>query len=121
VSGAPAVARPLEQRSAANLRYNRRRVTAPGLAKVNVLVPVHRITELATLLVEWRRLARAQLDTDQPSAEQILNIHAICRTLKLRLPVGAFATRYTAEAWLREQRPALAGRDLMMPRKPSVT
>jgi hypothetical protein len=115
------VAHPPEQRAAANVRYNRHRVTAPGLAKVNVLVPVHRMTEPATLLVEWRRVARAQLDTDQPSAEQILNIHAVCRTLRLRLPVGAFATRFTAEAWLREKRPALEGRDLMMPHRPRAT
>jgi hypothetical protein len=112
--------RPARQRATENARYNDRRVAA-GLVKLNVLVPVDRISELDVLLVEWRHKARALLNTDLPSAEQILTIHAMCRARRLKLPPGAFATRFAAEAWLRENRPAGRARRLVMPVRPYVS
>jgi hypothetical protein len=108
------------QRREQNARYNRRRVTA-GLAKLYVLVPLVRLGELDALLVQWREEARAQLGSDHPSADQILLIHSICRTLRIRLPVTAFATRLTAEAWLRERESCLGDRQLEKPRARAVT
>lgn len=115
-----APARPPAQRAAENARYNRRRVSA-GVAKLNVLVPLVRLRELDALLVQWRAEARRQLVSDQPSADQILLIHSICRSLHLRLPVSAFATRDTAEAWIQERQPRLEGRQLETPRRRVVT
>jgi hypothetical protein len=117
---AAATPRTAAQRREENARYNRRRVAA-GLAKLNVLVPLVRLGELDALLVQWRKEARAQLASDQPSADQILLIHGVCRTLRIKLPVAAFATRLTAEAWLRECQPRLAGRQPEKPRVRTVT
>ncbi|MEO8714330.1 MAG: hypothetical protein ABI369_04895 [Acetobacteraceae bacterium] len=92
-----------------------------GLVKLNVLVPLMKLAEFDALLAQWRAEARAQLNFDQPTAEHILLIHSICRALRIRLPVSAFATRLTAEAWLREQQPHIEARRLEMPRLPKVT
>jgi hypothetical protein len=112
--------RPPAQRAAENAGYNRRRASA-GLAKVTVLVPLVRLGELDALLVQWREEARAQLNSDQPSADEILLIHGICRVRRLKLPVSAFATRHTAEAWIQEQQLRLDDRQVETPRRRVVT
>ena len=92
-----------EQRAAENERYNDRRAPA-GLVKL-LLVPVVRLQELDALLVGWRHGAKASLKKGQPTADQILMIHAVCRALRIKLPIGAFATRYTVDDWLRDRQP----------------
>ena len=108
------------QRAAENAHYNRRRASV-GLAKLNVLVPLARLRELDALLLRWREEARTQLNSDQPSADQILVIHGICRQLQIRLPEAAFVTRLSAEAWLREQQSRLKGQRPEKPRRRPVT
>ena len=112
--------RPPEQRAIDNALYKQRRADE-GLVQVNVLVPMVRLAELDALLVEWRAEARAQIEYDRPLADQILLIHGICRTLRLRLPVRAFSTRHSAEAWLEAQQPLLKGRRPLKPRHMPVT
>jgi hypothetical protein len=102
-------ARPKEQRAAANSRYVRRRTSA-GIVKITVMVPADRIPELRGITLEWRRKANMLLHSDQPSSNQILQIHAVCRDLGIPLPLEAFATRATAESWLLSQEPALGTR-----------
>ena len=109
-----------EQRAAENERYNDRRAAA-GLVKLHVPVPIVRLQELDPLLVGWRHDAKASLEKDQPTADQILMIHTVYRALRIKLPIGAFATRYTADDWLRDRQPRL-GDDLPhLPRARSVT
>jgi hypothetical protein len=112
--------RPANQRAAGNERYNERRLAA-GLVKHAVIVPMVRIPELDSLLVAWRREAKTMLESDQPSADQILMIHGICRTLRIKLPVGAFATRLTADAWIREKHELLGQRRAQVPRRRPMT
>ena len=107
-------ARPKEQRAAANARYVGRRASA-GIVKITVMVPANRIPELRGITLEWRREAKMLLCSDQPSSDQILQIHAACRELGMRLPVEAFATRATAESWLLAHQPALGARRLHLP------
>ena len=114
------MSRPPEQRAAENQRYNDRRAIA-GLVKRNVLVPIVRLQELDALLVEWRHDAKASLEKDQPTADQILMIHAVCRALRIKLPIRAFATRYTADDWLRERQPRLGDNLPHPPRARPVT
>ncbi len=104
------------QRSAENERYNDRRVAA-GLVKQNVLVPMVRLPELDALLVAWRQEAKLVLESDQPSADQILMIHGICRTLRIKLPIAAFATRLTAADWIGEKQKQLGDRKARFPRR----
>ena len=42
------------------------------------------------MLLEWHRDAKLQLESDQPSADQILQIHGVCRVLPIKLPIDAF-------------------------------
>ena len=106
--------RPKEQRAAANSRYVGRRTSA-GIVKITVMVPADRIPELRGITLEWRRKAKMLLCSDQPSADQILQIHAVCRDLGVQLPFEAFATRATAESWLLAHQPALGARRLRLP------
>ena len=99
-----------EQRVAENERYNDRRAAA-GLVKLHVLVPIVRSQELDALLVGWRHGAKASFEKGQPTADQILMIHAVCRALRIKLSIGAFATHYTADDWLRDRQRRL-GDDL---------
>jgi hypothetical protein len=112
----PTTPRPKQQRAANNKRYTNRRVAA-GMAKLHVLVPILRMAELDQILVEWRRQAKMSLQSDQPTADQILRIHAVCRTLRLKLPITAFATRLTADSWLHEMEPRLGDSAVQLPRK----
>ncbi len=109
-----------EQRAAENERYNDRRAAA-GLVKLNVLVPIINLQELDALLVGWRHDAKASLEKDQPSADQILMIHAFCRALRIKLPIGAFATRNTADDWLRDRQPRIGDNLPRPPRARQVT
>lgn len=106
--------RPKEQRAAANSRYVRRRASA-GIVKITVMVPANRIPELRGITLEWRREAKMLLCSDQPSADQILQIHTVCRDLGVQLPLEAFTTRATAESWLLAHQPALGARRLHLP------
>lgn len=101
-------ARPRAQGLAENVRYHARARTA-GLTQLSVVVPVDKIPVLKALAVEWRSEARALLQTDLPTADQILQIHAVCRTLNLSLPEDAFRTRGAAANWLLAQEPGLVG------------
>ena len=107
-------ARPKEQRAAANSRYVGRRTSA-GIVKITVMVPADKIPELRGITLEWRRNAKMLLHSDQPSSDQILQIHAACRELGIQLPLDAFATRATAESWLLAHQPALGARRLHLP------
>ena len=115
----PEPSRPKQQRAAANARYNHRLTTA-GLVKLNVLVPLVNLEELDRLLVTWRQEAKKTLESDLPTADQILLVHATCRALRMRLPVLAFATRLAADEWLREKTPLLGDREAVLPSRRSV-
>jgi hypothetical protein len=73
-------ARPRAQRQAENESYDKRARTT-GLVQLSVVVPVEKVPVLKALAVEWRAEAWAMLETDLPTADQILQIHAVCRTL----------------------------------------
>ena len=111
--------RPKQQRAASNARYANR-LTAAGLVKLNIVVPLVRLEELDRLLVTWRGEAKGSLETDLPTADQILMIHATSRALRMRLPILAFATRLAADEWLREKTPLLGERDAQLPRRRTV-
>ena len=111
--------RPKQQRAASNARYTNR-LTAAGLVKLNIVVPLVRLEELDRLLVTWRQEAKKTLDSDLPTADQILLVHATCRALRMRLPVMAFATRLAADEWLREKTPLLGDREAVLPRRRPV-
>ncbi len=98
--------RPPEQRTAANERYRESNASI-GIAKLTVLVPTNRISELRAITVAWRQQARLLLEADLPSADQILQIHSVSRTLELALPVKAFETRGGAAQWLLAHGPVL--------------
>ena len=91
--------RPAEKRSVDNELY-RRRTEAAGIVAISVRVPSVRVTELKAIALEWRREAKLLLQSDRPSADQILQIHAVCDTLDMPVPPEAFETRATAAAWL---------------------
>ena len=55
--------------------------------RITVMVPAERIPFLKALTLEWRREAKILLEQDMPTADQILQIHAVCRTLDIPLPV----------------------------------
>jgi len=107
-------ARPEEQRAAANSRYVGRCASA-GIVKMTVMVPANKIPALRGITLEWRREAKMLLHSDQPSSDQILQIHAACRELGLQLPLEAFVTRATAESWLLAHQLALGARRLHLP------
>jgi hypothetical protein len=58
------------------------------------------------------------LEQDVPTADQILQIHAVCRTLDLPLPEGAFASRGDAQVWLLAREPKLGKLMLHRPKRP---
>jgi hypothetical protein len=73
---------------------------------------------LRALAAEWRREARMFIEEDRPTADQILQIHAVCWALGLDLPMGVFETRTTAAAWLARQEPRLSQRRVRLPKLP---
>lgn len=110
-------ARPAEQRQAENERY-RGRQAAAGIVRITVMVPADRITHLKALTLQWRQEAKLLLEIDLPSADQILQIHAVCRTLGLDLPEHAFATRGNAQEWLLAHQPRLGRLIVHRPKRP---
>ena len=103
------------ERSAENARYQKRNA-AVGIVKIAVHVPAERVPELRSIALTWRAEARLMMDADYPTADQILQIHAICRTLDLDLPVAAFATASSASHWLLGQESRLGQRELQRPK-----
>ena len=91
-----------EERSAENARYVKR-IASIGIVKVAVHVPAERVPEMRLLALNWRAEAKLLMDADYPTADQILQIHAICRALDLDLPVNAFQTTSSAAYWLLAQ------------------
>ena len=88
----PSKPRPKEKRSVDNEIY-RRRAAAAGIGMVSVRVPSVRVPELKAVALEWRRVAKLLLESDLPSADQILQIHAVCHALDQPIPPEAFETR----------------------------
>ncbi len=80
-----APARPAARRVRENEIY-RGRQAAAGIVQITVMVRAERIPYLKALTLEWRREAKMVLEHDMPTADQILQIHAVCRTLDLPLP-----------------------------------
>ena len=103
------------QRSAENARYQRR-IAAAGIVKVAVHVPAQRVPELRALALNWRAEAKLLREADHATADQILQIHAICRALELDLPVAAFATWSSAAHWLRTQESQIGQRPVRRPK-----
>lgn len=87
-----------------------------GIICMHVLVPVVRVPDLRELAAEWRREARLLLEEDLPTADQILQIHGVCRALELPLPLEAFTTRYAASSWLARHEKKLGPRHVRLPR-----
>jgi hypothetical protein len=81
--------------------------------------PAERIPELRWRLLEWHRDGKPQLESGQPSADQILQIRCVCRVLPIKLPIDAFETPATAEAWLPAQNPRLGARRAHAPKRRS--
>jgi hypothetical protein len=113
-----ATARPAEQRERENELY-RGRQAAAGIVRISVMVPAERIPFLKALTLEWRREAKVLLEQDMPTADQILQIHAVCRTLDIPLPERAFDTRGDAQDWLLAQEPKLGQLVLHRPKRPN--
>ena len=107
--------RPPEKRSAENELY-RRRTAAAGIVAISVRVPSVRVSELKAIALEWRRGAKLLLESDLPSADQILQIHAVCHALDQPIPPEAFETRATAAAWLHAHERKLGQRRIHIPR-----
>ena len=99
-----------QQREAENASYHDRRVGA-GIADMIVMGPAEHIPKLPPILLNWRHDATLLLESDLPSADQILEIHGVW-TLRTKLPIDAFETPATAEAWLPAQNPRLDARRL---------
>lgn len=106
--------RPAATRAAQNSRF-KQRLRDAGIVPQIVLVPASRLTQLRELTAEWRREARLLLESDLPTAEQILQIHGVCRALDIPLPVSAFATRFAASAWLESHEAKLDQRRVRLP------
>jgi hypothetical protein len=107
--------RPKEKRSVDNETY-RRRTAAAGIVMVSVRVPSVRVAEIKAIALDWRREAKLLLESDLPSADQILQIHAVCHALGLPIPPEAFETRATAAAWLHAHERKLGQRRIRIPR-----
>jgi hypothetical protein len=103
------------ERSAENARYQKRNATV-GIVKVAVHLPAERVTELRAVALRWRAEAKSLMDADHPTADQILRIHAICRTLDLDLPVESFATCSSAAHWLLAQESQIGQRPIQRPK-----
>jgi len=108
--------RPKERRSVDNELYQRR-AAAAGIVMVSVRVPSVRVPEIKAIALEWRREAKLLLESDLPSADQVLRIHAVCHTLDLTIPPEAFETRATAAAWLHAHERKLGQRRIHIPRQ----
>ena len=106
--------RPTERREAKNAHYHDRRVGA-GIAKMSVMRPAERIPEPRPILLGWRRDAKLPLESDPPSADQSRRLYGGCGTLRAKLPIDAFETLATAEAWLLAQHPRLDARRVHAP------
>ena len=104
-----------KERAAEN-RLFRDRDRAVGVMAATVRIPADRLSELREIALEWRREARLLLEGDLPSADQILQIHAISRALGLNLPVEAFETRAAATDWLYAHEKKLGPRRAHIPR-----
>ena len=103
------------ERSVENARYQKR-IAVEGIVKVTVLVPAERVPELRAVAQTWRAEAKLMMNADYPSADQILQIHAICRTMDLDLPVEAFATCSSAARWLLAQQDRVSQRQIRKPK-----
>ena len=103
------------QRAEENARY-RARSAAVGIVKVAVHVPAERVSELRVIALNWRAEAKLLMAADYPTADQILQIHAICRVLDLDLPVKAFATCSSAAQWLVARESQVGQRSIQMPK-----
>jgi len=110
--------RPAERREAKNARYHDRRVGA-GIAKKSVMRPADRIPEPRPILLDWRRDAKLPLESDPPSADQSRRLYGGCGTLRAKLPIDAFETLATAEAWLPAHNPRLDARRVNAPKRRS--
>jgi hypothetical protein len=106
--------RPSEQRSAENSLYKDRQAAA-GIVRMSVMVPLDQVVHLRALTMAWRQEAKMVIESDLPTSDQILQIHAVCRTLRLKLPLWAFETRSRAERWLLAQEPLLEGKPALSP------
>jgi hypothetical protein len=107
-----------EQRAEENERC-RDRQAAAGIVHVSVMVPVDRVPYLQALTLAQRRDAKLLLESDLPIADQILQIHTVCRTLRLKPPLEASESRMAAEQWLIAQEPRVEGRVPDVPKCPS--
>lgn len=114
----PNAPRPPQQRAKANARYRAREAGA-GIVRMPVTVPIDRIPHLSAITLEWHRDAKMLLDSDLPTSDQILQVHAVCRTLFLELPIEVFETRALAEQWLLAHQPQIGWRILHKPKHPS--
>ena len=104
-----------EQSYVEDTRFHKQHA-AVGIMKVAVYVPAGRIPELRELALRWRAEAKQLVEGDYPTADQILQIHAICRALEIELPLDAFATISSAAKWLRDQESKLGERQIQRPR-----
>jgi hypothetical protein len=112
----PEEQRPPARRAQENEIY-RGRQAAAGIVRITVMVPAERIPYLKALTLEWRRESKMMLEQDQPTSDQILQIHAVYRTLDLPLPERAFASRGDAQEWLLAQEPNLGQLMLHRPKR----
>lgn len=110
-----AAPRPVEQRASENARFTKNLHDA-GIICMHVLVPIVRAPELRALAAEWRDEARLLLEEDLPTADQILQIHGVCRALEVPLPLQAFTTRAAASSWLARHEKKLGPRHVRLPR-----
>jgi len=117
VIGMPSTPRPPQQRANENARYRAREAGA-GIVRMSVTAPIDRIPHLRAITLEWRRDAKMLLESDLPTSDQILQVHAVCRTLFLKLPIEVFETRALAEQWLLAHQPQTGWRILHKPRHP---
>ena len=101
-------ARPRAQRRAENVRYHARTRSA-RLVQLSVVVPVGKVPVLKALAVERRADARALLQTDLPTSDQVLQINAIRLTLNLSAGGCLPHARRQRRTGFSAQRPELGG------------
>jgi hypothetical protein len=100
-------ARPPARRQAENECYDARVRTA-GLVQLSIVVPVRQSPVLKALAVEWRAEARALLETDLPTSDQVLQTNAIRLTLNFSAG-GRFPHARRSGELAFGQRPELGG------------
>ena len=110
--------RPAERREAKKVRYREQRVGA-CIAKMIVIGPAEHVPELCPILPNWRRDAKLLLESDVPSAGQILQIDGVCRILRIKLPVNALEAPAIAEARPLAQQPRPGARRVHVPKRRS--